>query len=101
MTFGKGGDTNSEYAYCYGANGRIARIAAMPTKQIQCDDANFRCLFISDFERLYLPDGQKVEVLDNFDSRLLKSEKTIFATSTETPPEYRNVSELPFARSLP
>lgn len=100
MMFDKGREFGSDYNYCYGANGRIARIAAVPTKQIQCDDSYLQCVLISGFERLYLPDGKKVNVLNNFDSRLLKSEKTIYATSKETPPEYLNVSELPFARLL-
>jgi hypothetical protein len=100
MTSHKSGETSSEYAYCYASNGAIARIAAVPTQQIQCDDANYRCLFISAFERLYLPDGQKVEVINDFDSRLLKSEKTVFATSRESPPEYPAVSDLPFAGLL-
>lgn len=87
-------------SYCYDPDGKLARLATAPKARAACDEAYFRCQLTSGIDRLYLPDGRKVQIVKQFDPRPLKSEQTVFATSNATPPEYLKVTELPFAHLL-
>jgi hypothetical protein len=101
MAFDKRDENGPLYAdYCYQKDGKLARLAPVPTMQTTCDDAYFRCQLTFGIEWLYLPNGQKVPIIHGMDSRFLKSEETSFSRSKLTPPEYLNVSDLPFAHLL-
>ncbi len=101
MAFDHGNEDGPLYVdYCYQPNGKLARLASVPTLQTKCDDAYFRCQLTSGIEWLYLPNGQRLQVVNGMDRRLLKSEQTYFSASTFAPPEYLNVGDFPFARLL-
>jgi hypothetical protein len=99
MAFENSDENGPLYAdYCYDPNGKLARLESIPHIQTTCDDAYFRCQLTSGREWLYVQNGQRVEVRNEMDLRLLKSERTSFTLSKFVPPEYLNVAELPFAR---
>jgi nuclear transport factor 2 (NTF2) superfamily protein len=101
MAFEHGNEDGPLYVdYCYQQNGKLARLASVPVLRTKCDDAYFRCQLTSGIEWLYLPNGQRLQVVNGMDRRLLKSEQTYFSTSKLAPPEYPNVGDLPFARVL-
>lgn len=86
--------------YCYDSNGKLARVTTVPWTVTHCDNRYFRCEVVSGANWLFLPNGQKIRLETRFDSSLLRSEQTVFATSTLNPPEYTEASELPFANLL-
>jgi len=101
IAFDKSDEEGPSYAdYCYQQDGKLAQLASVPQTQTVCDDAYFRCRLTLWMEWLYLPDGRKLQVVNGMDNRLLKSEQTYYSFSKRVPPEYLNVSELPFAHLL-
>ncbi len=101
MAFGKSVESSSAYAdYCYQPTGKLTRLASEPHRHTTCDEAYFRCELTFGSEWLYLPNGKRLQAIDETDRRLLKSEQTSISVSKPAPPEYLNVGELPFARLL-
>ena len=86
--------------YCYDPNGKLARVTTAPSTVTHCDNRNFRCVVVSGTDWVFLPNGQKIPLETRFDWSVLRSEQTLFATSTLNPPEYSEASELPLANLL-
>jgi len=101
MAFDKSDESSVTYAdYCYQPTGKLARLASEPHMQTACEQAYFRCQLTFGIEWLYLPNGKKLQVIDQTDRRLLKSEQTSVSVSKPAPPEYLEVGEFPLARLL-
>ena len=84
--------------YCFRLDGTIARIRTVPQIGIRTDTRGLRGKLFFGADSIYLPEGNMMRTVIDYDPRPLKSEQTTIVNVT--PPEFRTIAELPFADLL-
>ena len=98
LAFNDGATQTGIGDYCFRPDGTIARIRTVPEIGTRSDARGLHAELFFGVDRIYLPDGNTMRMVIDYDPRPLRSEQTTIVNVE--PPEFRAISELPFANLL-